>query len=210
MLLFLHGFLGQKEDWKEVFSYLPKTLPIQAIDLPFHGNTPPAEDIIEAVKELANGAKILIGYSAGGRIALELNYRYPGLFEKVIAISTKKSMQDPKEREARLKADQKWIELLQTTPIDTFLEKWYSQDLFATLKTHPAYIPMLARRKTQNPLLLAQFLEQFSIAKRPIIPDDPAVTFISGSPTLGGHAIHLENPKVCAKMIEGALYDNRP
>lgn len=96
MLLFLHGFLGQKEDWEPLLAHLP-VLDISCIDLPYQ-----ATDIAVAVKEIAQTAKIVVGYSAGGRLALELKARFPNDYGKVIALSAHPGLKTEEEKQARL------------------------------------------------------------------------------------------------------------
>ena len=123
MHLFLHGFLGQKEDWDPLFSHL-KHLDCHAIDLPGHGTSPMTEDIALTIKQAFSEAKTLIGYSAGGRIALELKERFPNDYGQVIVLSSHPGLTSEEERKERLAWDQKWIDLLKTEPIENFLDKW--------------------------------------------------------------------------------------
>ncbi|MBS0628988.1 MAG: alpha/beta fold hydrolase [Verrucomicrobia bacterium] len=215
MLLFLHGFLGQKEDWDPVLSHLPD-VEKACINLPYN-----ATDIALAIKDLCQNAKIIIGYSAGGRIALELKSRFPQNYGRVIAFSAHPGLKTDEEKRARWESDQKWIDLLKTAPFELFLEKWYDQELFNSLKKHPQFANILARRKTQNPSHLAHFLEHNSLAKKSISDIFPSTIFAYGKEDLkyaklyrklvtftvenAGHAVHLENPKACAMIIKGAL-----
>lgn len=218
MLLFLHGFLGQKEDWEPLIDLLPCNC--CAIALPYE-----EDDIALAIHNRFPKAKMVIGYSAGGRIALELKARFPEGYGRIIALSAHPGLTTEAEKEARWKIDQEWIQLLKTAPFEDFLEKWYDQKLFAPLKIHPQFATILARRKTQNPVHLAHFLERYSLAKKNAPEIDPSTIFISGKEDLkyvelyhrmspkikfftienAGHAVHLENPKGCAQIIKGAL-----
>ena len=106
----------------------------KAIDLP-----PFADDIAEAIKQEVGRADFVIGYSAGGRIALELKARFPDSFDRVIAISAHPGLINDDEKAKRRSIDEKWIELLETVPFEYFLEKWYAQPLFAPLKNSPHF-----------------------------------------------------------------------
>jgi len=219
MLLFLHGFLGQKEDWEPLLSYLPASMG-KAIDLPLT-----AEDIALAIKKQIPKASCLIGYSAGGRIALELKARFPDDYGRVIALSAHPGLSSEEEKQTRWKIDQEWISMLKSAPFEHFLQKWYCQELFTNLKKCDAFDAMLARRKNQNPLHLAQFLERNSIAKKKRFEIFPNTIFAHGKEDLkyeklyrrltetekiftiekASHAVHLENPQACAKIIQGVL-----
>jgi len=228
-MLFLHGFLGQKEDWDLLFSHLPVSFPKQAIDLPGHGQRPMASDIAQSVHEKVPNAKVLVGYSAGGRLALELKERFPNSYERVIVHSADPGLTSEKEKKSRWEKDQQWIQMLQTEPFDLFLQKWYAQDLFKSLRKNCHFAEMLARRKKQDPKQLAQFLTQFSIARKNPSKIFPSTIFLYGEEdlkyekqyrTLGplvkvikipkaSHAVHLENPKECARIITGAFDEQR-
>ena len=86
-LVFLHGFLGTKEDWNEIISYLEPKYNCFALDLPGHGSTPYCEDweedIFEEIADFSTPIH-LIGYSMGGRVAMRLIDKYPKIFAKKI------------------------------------------------------------------------------------------------------------------------------
>jgi 2-succinyl-6-hydroxy-2,4-cyclohexadiene-1-carboxylate synthase len=217
MLLFLHGFLGQKEDWDPLISHLD--LPVKALDLPGHGKAPFTPDIALAVKQQVPSARCLVGYSAGGRVALELFHRFPGNYERLVLISAHPGLKE-EERPARREIDAAWLECLQNEPYHTFLEKWYDQPLFTSLKSCLAFSSTLERRQTQNPHMLAQFFQHYSVANREALEVPTGALLLCGEQdlkyeklyrTLGpennrtvpnaGHAAHIENPAFCAKVI---------
>ena len=221
MLLFLHGFLGQKEDWEPLIQLLP--CDCCCIDLPYE-----EDDIALAIQKQFPKAKMVVGYSAGGRIALELKARFPKSYSRIIALSAHPGLKTEAEINARLKIDQEWINLLNTAPLEQFLDKWYDQELFQSLKNHPHFPSIFSRRAAQNPAHLAHFLERYSLAKKKPPEIDPSTIFISGKEDLkyvdlyhrmcpkinfftienAGHAVHLENPVGCAEIIKGALDDH--
>lgn len=217
MSVFLHGFLGQKEDWDELISSLPNKKNCLAIDLPGHGSAPFHPDIVNTVKKKIPSAKTLIGYSAGGRLALLLKSRFPKDFERVIILSAHPGLHSKKQRAAREKRDQIWISLLESS-FELFIEKWYAQPLFQSLKNHP----ILKQRRKQNPKYLAAFFKEFCLSKMPLPRIYPESIFLYGQYDIkyatlykellsqfpifevknAGHAIHLENPKECSRIIE--------
>lgn len=222
MHLFLHGFLGQKEDWDPVLAHLPSSLSTKAINLPGHGGQPVAEDVALAVKEQVGQADTLIGYSAGGRVALELKSRFPDDYGQVIAISAHPGIVDIQERAKRFEEDRKWIELLKEGSFEEFLQKWYAQALFAPLSPST-----FARRTKQKPEHLAHFLEHYSTGKK--IPPElfPGTFFICGKEDLkyvqlyrtlpqsmriillenGYHALHLDQPERIANIITKVIHE---
>ncbi|NGX39758.1 MAG: 2-succinyl-6-hydroxy-2,4-cyclohexadiene-1-carboxylate synthase [Chlamydiae bacterium] len=218
MWLFLHGFLGQKEDWDPLLSHLPSSIKAKAIDLPGHGELPMVEDLAEEVATKQKNASVIVGYSAGGRLALEMKARFPKRFGKVMALSTHPGLHSIEEREKRWKKDLEWATLLENIPFDEWLRLWYNQPLFASLKKDPHFPAMLERRKKQNPEALVQFLLAFSLSKKSPPELFPDTVFISGALDLhyaklyrkltsskeipdAGHALHIEKPKECAELL---------
>lgn len=229
LLAFIHGFLGQKEDWNKVISYLPQDLEIKTINLPGHANTKMSSDLLFTIKEMLGKSQFLIGYSAGGRIALQLKDRFPEDFQKLILISTHPGLKDEQQRLHRWEQDLLWIKKLENDSFADFLQEWYAQPIFETLHKNPKlFEALLIRRKGQNPHSLADFLTRFSLGKTPTLPIPKNTTFICGDQDLkyvslyhtlplyikvytareSGHAVHIENPCRCAEIIKGVIYDD--
>src|SRR5689334_17350674 len=85
--VFLHGFLGNSQDWQEVASKLLATC--IAFDLPGHGASAFTEDFFlafhQATKEFPPFH--LVGYSMGGRLALQFAAKYPEKINKLTLLS---------------------------------------------------------------------------------------------------------------------------
>jgi 2-succinyl-6-hydroxy-2,4-cyclohexadiene-1-carboxylate synthase len=191
-LIFLHGFLGSPRDWDKVISLLPE-YSCQALTYPFQ----------------IPSDSILIGYSMGGRIALRSS-------NPKILLSTHPGLQTPQEKEARLIQDRQWIKKLLREPFEKFLQDWYAQPLFDSLRAHPEFSKIFSLRLEQDPKQLAAMLESESLAKQEF---NTAAIFLHGQldqkyaqlyqtlkiPSLeipnAGHAVHLENPQGCARLI---------
>jgi len=194
-LVFLHGFLGSPQDWDGVIEYLPEYA-CQALSYPF---------------QIPKNS-IVIGYSMGGRIALRSS-------QPKILLSTHPGLKTPEEKAQRWHQDELWIQKLKTEPLESFLEAWYAQPLFDSLRNHPAFPK--SRRLQQNRQVLIQMLSHESLAHQEFtLPD---ATFLHGQfdqkyaqlyqnlniPSLeisnAGHAAHLENPQGCAEAIREGL-----
>ena len=195
-ILFLHGFLGRKEDFDTVIAHLPG-FSCTAIDW---GSV---EDVRSAMRRLQ--PDVVVGYSMGGRVALSLKAPSRVILSAHIGLST------PGERARRWEEDTQWIERLRTLPIEEFLSLWYAQPLFASLKGRPAPF-----QKHLDKDKLAAMLSELSLAKQDRYTDFPNTFFLCGKkdfkycslyrtlPHLeleGGHALHLENPRGCAEAI---------
>lgn len=224
MIAFLHGFLGTKEDWQPLFSCLSSKISYFAIDLPGHGTAPFSTDIIGTVKKKLDslGTRHLIGYSAGGRLALILKALFPKTLDYTIVLSGHPGIADPEERAIRLQQDQDLAKRLRALPIQEFIDLWYAQAIFASLrKKESLFHAVTKKRLLQNPIALSFFLETFSTglfsppklypntlflhgdedlkyqALYRILPSFVTVQCVRGS----GHVLPLENPRGCADAI---------
>jgi 2-succinyl-6-hydroxy-2,4-cyclohexadiene-1-carboxylate synthase len=219
-LIFLHGFLGAKEDWAEMLSVFEGEYYCIALDLPGHGETPYCEEILPVLKEAVKiyAPATFVGYSMGGRIALQLR-EYASA---IVALSAHPGLATPNEREARWKIDEEWSEKLLCLPFEKFLDEWYGQSVFGDLKTKPEFLEsVMKRRARQNPAALSQAMRQLSIAKLPAAEFSLPTLFVYGEEDLkyrelyarlpknvavqgirnSGHIAHLEKPKECAEII---------
>lgn len=139
----LHGFLGFKEDWDALISYLPE---FECIPLKYPFEAPPDS--------------ILIGYSMGGRIALQ----HPAAVR--IILSSHPGLATKAEKEERWSQDLKWIEMLKTKSMEEFLEAWHQQPLLHTLRAHKNFPEICARRLKYDPQILIDQLTRHSLAKQ--------------------------------------------
>ncbi len=222
-LIFFHGFLGAKEDWEDMLPFFEQRFFCIAYDLPGHGSTPYSEDILSVlkneIKKKFTKKPILIGYSLGGRIAMQLQENTSAL----VALSAHPGLSTQKEKEQRYKADERWSEKLLSLPLDAFFAEWYEQPIFHTLRHNlPLLQLLIKRRMKQNPCDLAKVLRQLSLAHQPQMTQllGPAL-FMHGEEDLKyrklysrlpktaavrtikncGHAIHVENARACAEEI---------
>ncbi|WP_420422554.1 alpha/beta fold hydrolase [Simkania sp.] len=213
MITYIHGFLGGVEDWALLLEQLPG--PYQTLTSP----------------EGINKPVTLVGYSMGGRLALDFASRHPKLIENLIILSANPGIDDPKEREARLHSDEQWCHLIRNDGLEAFLEKWYAQPLFTDLRQRPDFPEIFKRRMENDPEdVIATFkqlspgvlpscwkaIEKFSfptlflfgdrdikyhLIRNKLAQMGVRTDLISNS----GHAIHLENPTECAHKIKEFL-----
>src|SRR5688500_7213032 len=97
-LVALHGFLGHPRDWDEFRKALKELSPqtdFQTIELPFKsgGRIPKsmgswAKKFNQAQKSNHVERNILLGYSLGGRLALQAAIDKPGLWDEVVLVSS--------------------------------------------------------------------------------------------------------------------------
>jgi len=223
-LCFLHGFLGSHKDFLPLIHSLSSSHPCLAIDLPAHGNSPPYPGkLLEMVKCLLAplAHPIFIGYSLGGRIAMQLaNELNP---TALILLSAHPGLISPKERLLRKKDDAIWAKHLRIMSPHDFLTLWYQRSSFSSLTQKPELLNKLYQQRLYtNSYALADLLEESSLAHMPVYQPLHATYFLYGEHDLAyktlyrtlykdipaieiphaSHAILIENPTMCLQVIE--------
>lgn len=108
--------------------------------------------------------KALIGYSMGGRLAMQLALSRPGFFQGLVLESASAGIPDESDRRRRLEADAGLARELRTVPLREFLEKWYRQTMFGPI---PSLEKLLDERSRQDPAGLASAMEWLSVGRQP-------------------------------------------
>lgn len=207
-LVFLHGFLGSSADWLPMCSYL-HACHCLGMNLPGHGDSP-----FTTTFEFQPPAKKfhLIGYSMGGRLALQYALRYPEKIGLLLIASAHPGLNTIEAKQQRLKSDAAWAALLLQQPIDEFLKRWYDQPLFVNFR------PDLSLRRKQNRQALASALLHYSLGHQPILQVPKAVHVVGEKDEKfrilhpnaiivpnASHMVHLENPLAFAQILQHQL-----
>jgi 2-succinyl-6-hydroxy-2,4-cyclohexadiene-1-carboxylate synthase len=179
IILFLHGFLGDINEFHPIIKLLANQYCCLVVDLPGHGQTLITGSDIYYTMEKASEALIkfldllqiekcfLFGYSMGGRIGLYLTLNYPEKFTKIILESTSPGLKTATEREQRINHDNKLARQLEIEDFKLFLTQWYEQPLFYSLRQNPAFKQLFYQRLKNNPLTLAKSLRCLSTGYQP-------------------------------------------
>lgn len=179
VMLLLHGFMGNCQDFQEVVSVLAERFFCLAVDLPGHGKTEvigpeecynianTAQALIQLLDRLAIEKCYLLGYSMGGRLALYLTLHFPSRFQKVILESASPGLKMQEARLQRLKTDLLLAQKLETGDFKEFLLNWYNQPLFQSLKTQPKFDELIERRLQNRPVELAKSLRNLGTGNQP-------------------------------------------
>ncbi len=143
----LHGFLGSIADWADVLAVLDPRMQCECIALQSLG----CESIAHAASRLAQRLQrepcdALIGYSMGGRIALELVANEPLLAPRLVLLSTSVGLANEHERTARAAQDDARAAQLLACGVDAFASSWYELPLFAPFREHASFADARARR----------------------------------------------------------------
>ncbi len=168
MLVALHGFTETDQVWSEFFA---NHLPVRCPVLPGHGAKPcPAGTTLastadDIVKYLASdGGDDLMGYSLGGRVALQLALDHPGRVRRLILVSSGQGIADPAERAMRLKRDERLAQILEEDGISPFTAWWESSPALRPARPLLREVEESLRslRLNQDPLCLAGVLRNLS------------------------------------------------
>jgi 2-succinyl-6-hydroxy-2,4-cyclohexadiene-1-carboxylate synthase len=228
-VLLLHGFLGAPSDWCPTIAALPfyrciaPAIPDGARN---HG------ELVDVLLELLDRHGIercaVLGYSMGGRIAMQLALRSPQRVGLLIAESANPGIPDVDERAARARHDDDLAERLAKADLGKFLVEWYAQPLFGSL-SDAQKATLVHERSQGDPTMLAATLRALSVGRQedlwPRLPTlECPVHFIAGALDSryreiaesatedchivadAGHNVHLEAPEafqdVLAKILE--------
>jgi 2-succinyl-6-hydroxy-2,4-cyclohexadiene-1-carboxylate synthase len=143
--MLVHGFTQSGSSWDAVASDLRErdggALDVVTPDLPGHGGATGLDgvaDIASAAVALGRscGPGCYVGYSMGGRVALQLALDEPSVVERLVLVSATAGIEDVDERETRRADDEQLadrIEAAGDAGLPAFLDEWLSGPLFAHL-----------------------------------------------------------------------------
>jgi len=178
-VLFLHGFMGSCADVDDLLP-LTDNFRLIAVDLPGHGRTAAGPDpdnytMESCAAELAGFLTdqgldrfFVVGYSMGGRLGLYLAMRYPSMVDKAVIESGSPGLRSEQERRARIGRDEAVVRLLGATTMRQFVEKWYGQSLFDSLRNNgERFREIVERRLTNDPQGLILSLRMMGTGVQP-------------------------------------------
>jgi len=143
-LFLLHGFTGSLEDWFTFEKYFPTDFNLVGIDLIGHGKSDSPTNVnyyttesivrqIKKVKEKVIGKKIfLLGYSMGGRAALNYALSLPYDLEGLILESASAGINNSALKFERERTDKNLAEYILSNPIESFVDDWMNKEIFQT------------------------------------------------------------------------------
>lgn len=178
-ILFFHGFLGSLHDWNECIGLLGDSFPCMTVDMPGHGKSVgysganeysmsrTAEYINDIIDEVGLEDCIVAGYSMGGRFGLYFALSFPGRVKGALLESASPGLSSQIDRDRRHKNDLMLAERLKTGKFRSFIDEWYDQPLFESLRSSDRFSDLKRRRLKNDPLELANSLEYMSVGRQP-------------------------------------------
>ncbi len=137
MIHVFHGFLGSPDD----FAFL------KAENVPIH-------DLYSMDQYPEIGPEdVLIGYSLGGRIALEIAHKVDWKLKKVVLINAHPGLSDEEEKLHRVEFETNIIKELQYTKMNDFMDYWNSLPIFF----HDGPIKITEERYHKSPALFDRY-----------------------------------------------------
>jgi 2-succinyl-6-hydroxy-2,4-cyclohexadiene-1-carboxylate synthase len=247
-VLLLHGFMGSIETWAPHIAVCARHgLRAIAVDLIGHGGSDapvdPAryrmercvEDLVDLLDILGIERAAVLGYSMGGRLALQLAASAAERVSALMLESASPGIADPAERRRRAEADELLAEALERDGLEAFVDRWAGQPLFASQATLPADVRARVRdqRLRQRPIGLANSLRGLSAGRQAPVWDRLPALHVPTLLVVGaldekyralgramaealprarlavvpgaGHTVHLEQPRAFDELILGFL-----
>ena len=191
VLALLHGFTGSGESWNPVLEGLRRIGAVLSVDLVGHGASPAPDSVdaytmpacLDQLEALLARLEITsawwVGYSMGGRVALQLAARKPALVQGLVLESATAGLRDEGRRAERRRADEELAESILTDGMEAFAGRWLANPLFQGLKKLPPDQRAILReqRLRNNPLGLANSLRGMGTgAMEPVWERLPGIT----------------------------------
>lgn len=175
-IVLLHGFTGRRGSWKTVVSALARHCRVVALDLPGHGDTKVGDDRVvslsdaailleETLAVLAVDGCTLIGYSLGGRLALNYVLKFPGRVQRLVLEGVRPGLAGQDERAQRRRADNELAEFVETCGLEAFVDRWQDIALLASQRGLPLEVRegLREERLSQRPRGLAASLRGMGV-----------------------------------------------
>lgn len=179
-VVLLHGFTGSKASWRPVRAALSRTHRVIAIDLPGHGATVmkpgfdhslerTADAVIAALDALDVGRAALVGYSMGGRLALQIACAHASRVDRLVLESASAGIATVTARVARRRADERLAAAIERDGIAAFVRRWEALPLFRSLADlpRPACVALRRARLACAPAGLAASLRGMGTGAQP-------------------------------------------
>ena len=230
----LHGFGQTARCWGTLPDALTPDHEVVRLDAPGHGDTGGEAVDLSTTADLiaeAAGPAVYVGYSMGGRMALQLAIDRPDVVRGLVVVGGTPGIEDDAERGARREADHALAQRIRDEGVDAFIHYWLDLPLFAGL---PAEARFEDERRRNTGEGLATSLERAGTGSQDPLWDrlaeiDVPVLLVAGQDderyvdialrtraaigpgtelsliTDAGHSVHLEQPARFAGALRAWL-----
>ena len=156
-LVLLHGFSGSGGTWATLVDKWSAEYTTVAVDLAGHGRSDaPAEgeryrmsravaDLVALLRTFGYERAAWLGYSLGGRTALQLAVRHPEAVAALVIEGASAGLADAAERAARVRSDEALAARIERDGVEAFVDGWERLPLFATQAVLPAEVRAAVR-----------------------------------------------------------------
>ena len=147
-LVLLHGFAGAAAGWAPIVERLAPEFHTIAIDIVGHGasDAPDAvdryvmrqcvDDLVAVLRELGHERAYWLGYSMGGRTALQVAVHRPDAVSALVLECATPGLTG-EERAARITSAEKMADFIERDGVPAFVDYWEAVPLFATQRALP-------------------------------------------------------------------------
>ncbi|HEY3672546.1 MAG TPA: alpha/beta fold hydrolase [Acidimicrobiia bacterium] len=227
--VFVHGFTQTPASWDPVLQAMQHEVggDDDAVRLFIVPRTVVGGDFRDTAAALGVADATYIGYSQGGRLALQLALDRRDVVRRLVLVSASPGIADEHARAVRRDADEHLAQDIERDGVDAFLERWLAQPLFATLPPERAG---LDERRADN--TVESLTQQLRVLGQGAQPSNwerlgklqmPVLLIVGGLDTKyvdiahrmaeripgarvevidgAGHACHLEQPEQVAHLL---------
>jgi len=159
-LMLLHGYTGRGASMAAVARAFEHEFDTIAPDLPGHGRSVSAAargfdaclaDLVATLETAGHRRAHWLGYSMGARLALAVALRRPERVASLVLLAGRAGIEDPAERAARRAADEALAARIESIGVESFVDEWLAQPLFATLaRLGPDVVAEERRARLEN------------------------------------------------------------
>jgi 2-succinyl-6-hydroxy-2,4-cyclohexadiene-1-carboxylate synthase len=135
-IVLLHGFGQTARCWGPLAPALARHRTVVRLDAPGHGETGgEGADLRETARLIAEagGPAAYLGYSMGGRMALQVAVDRPDVVEALILLGATPGIDDEAERAARHAADRALATRIRDEGVPAFVDHWLGLPMFGGL-----------------------------------------------------------------------------
>lgn len=171
-LVLLHGFTGSAQTWADLSPAFAVAHRVVAFDLPGHGRssvpTNPqryslarfADDLANALDQLGLARVALLGYSMGGRAALQFAQQYADRVAALVLLSTSSGIRDDAKCRERLASDAVLADSIEREGVRAFVDRWEMLPLWESQRvlSTETRARLRAQRLLNDPVGLANSL----------------------------------------------------